>query len=312
MYEPTQREVDRNIEQSMAMFKRAQVGEVPALDPRKPKRVLLALDGSAQDELGVGIVAKLQARLSCEVAVVDGRRGDPAFETDSTTDWSQQLNAEKVAVDDAEVQDMILAAIDSWQADLLVVPCPFGRPFESIGADSTGTVIDVLRARSPVPVIATRAPFDPQGDVFSRLRMVLFSENEAALLTARWAVGLLHPQGELELVLIVEEEFYENVREAMHSIKPDVEISIESLENALTQTHARLHVALHRAAKAQGFRYTLNVRREGETQPLEVQNPAKTPPLLVLAHERGDNASQGHISNHIRRSPNPVLIVHSS
>lgn len=312
MYEPSQRDVDRNLEQSMAMFKRAQVGEVPALEPHKPQRVLLALDGSAQDELGAGVVAKLQERLGCEVAIVDARRGDPAFETDSTTDWSQTLNAETLAIEDAEVQDMILAAIESWQADLLVVPCPFGRPFESIGAVSTGTVIDVLLARSPVPVIATRAPFDPQGDVFSRLRMVLFGENEAALLTARWAVGLLHPSGELELVLIVEEEFYENVREAMQSIKPDVEISIESLENALTQTHARLHVALQRAAKAQGFRYTLSVEREGENPPLEVSNPAKTPPLLVLAHERGDSASQGHISSYIRRSPNPVLVVHAN
>ncbi|QEG34874.1 hypothetical protein [Bythopirellula goksoeyrii] len=310
MFEPTQREVDNTLEQSMAMFQRAEVGEVPALEPRKPGRILLVLDGFAQDELGIGIVDRLRQRLGCQVAILDLGTAKSTSKHISIPDWSEQLDPDSISPDQPEPYEKILAAVSDWQAELALVPCPFGRDFESIGSDSTGTVIDVLLARSPVPVLTTRAPFHPKGDVFSRMRIMLFGENEAAAMAARWSVGLVHPEGSLELVLIVEEEFYENVREAMNSIKPDVKISIESLENALVQTHARLHVALQRSAAKLGFDYSLNVQPPGERKPLRVDDPASTPPLLVLAHERTDSASQGHVSSYIRNSPNPVLIIH--
>ncbi len=310
MFEPTQRQVDTNLEKSMAMFQRAEIGKVPALEPLQPKRVLLVLDGSTQDELGGGIVVRLKQRLDCQVAILDLSPEFTDTAQGTAPQWAQKLAAETLSLEQPEPYERILAAIAEWKAGLVVVPCPLGRDFDSIGADSTGTVIDVLLARSPVPVLATRAPFHPEGDVFSRLRMMLFGENEAAPIAARWAVGLVHPAGSLELVLIVEEEFYENVREAMHSIKPDVQISIESLENALVQTHVRLHVALQRSSTELGFGYALHVHREEERQPLRVDDPASTPPLLVLAHERTDSASQGRVSSYLRNSPNPVLVVH--
>lgn len=288
---------------------RAEVGDVPAVQPARPQRVLLALDGSSQDELSAAIVSRLKERLGCEVGTVNALEA-PAPPSESTAAAiGEKLRATQLAPQPGESTERILAAIDDWKADLLVVPCPFGRDFQEIGSDSTGTVIDLLLARSPVPLIATRAPFDPQGDVFSRLRMVLSGENEAAPAAARWAAGLVHPHGHLELYLVVQEEFYENVREAMHSIDPDAEISLESLENALAKTHARLHVGLQRAASEQAFHYKLVVCSETEAEPLTVADPSSHPPLLVFALERADHASQGHVHDGIRRSPYPVLVV---
>ena len=55
MVKPTQREMDQRVEESINLFKRAQVGEVPAAVPRRPQRILLAIDGSSQDPLAVAM-----------------------------------------------------------------------------------------------------------------------------------------------------------------------------------------------------------------------------------------------------------------
>ena len=123
------------------------------------------------------------------------------------------------------------------------------------------------------------------------------------------ATGLVHPEGRLALMIGVDDESFQIVREAMHTIQPDAEVSIESLENALAQTHARLHAGLQQAATAGGFSYELTIHRESESEPFSVADPASHPPLLVLALERADHASQGHVHDRIRRSPHPLLVV---
>ena len=50
-----------------------------------------------------------------------------------------------------------------------------------------GTVIDVLSARSPVPILVVRKPYEPKGDLFRQVLMILTTENEAASPAAAWA-----------------------------------------------------------------------------------------------------------------------------
>ncbi len=310
MYEPSQRQVDSDLEKSMAMFRRAEVGELAPLEPIQPKHVLLALDGSEQDPLGVQIAKQLRDRLNCAVTVVDGREAalatnDISSEFAKTLD-AQVIDAASLGADDASY-DRILAAIKQSGADLAIAPSPFGRDLSSVGADSTGTVIDVLLARSPVPVIVVRDEFAADKQILSRVRVILSGENRSAPRAAQWAAGLLSTGGTFELMLLVETEFYDNVREALHALHPEEDIKIQSLETALAKIHSRLHAQLQAASDEYNFSYELLVEHEGEDQPFAEDETANY--LVVLAIEAADHASQSHAHDLIRRSPHPVLIV---
>jgi hypothetical protein len=202
----------------------------------------------------------------------------------------------------------ILAAMEHSKCDLLITPCPYGRDLEAVGPDSAGTVIDVLLARSPVPVLVVRKPYEPQGDLFRQIVMILTAENEVAPDAAAWAAGLIAPRGVFHLVLVLEREMYENIHALMQSIAPEMDVSIDSLSHALARNYMRLHRGLQKAAAQGGFEYKLNLQVEGEAGPIAAED-AHRPTLRVLALERSDHVSQGSVQARIRQSLHPVLVV---
>jgi hypothetical protein len=119
---------------------------------------------------------------------------------------------------------------------------------------------------------------------------------------------LISSQGVLRLVLVLEREMYQNVQALMESIAPELDVSATSLSQALAQTHMRLHRGLQKAAAEHGFEYKLKLQVEGEAGSLTVEDERRHP-LIVLALERSDHASEGSVQSRIRLSPNPVLVV---
>lgn len=306
MFEPFERDVERDVEASMSLFQRAHIGEVAAVEPRRPRHVLLVLDGSTQDATSVRFARHLHERLKTQCTVVDAR---PEVADNRLVEQSaKQLGANVVEKQTGESFDQVLAATKDRECDLIILPCPYGRDLESVGPDSVGTVIDVLLTRSPVPLLVVRQPV-PEGDVlFDGLVMALIGENEAAHSAAEWAVGLREATGRLQLLLMLETEFYENVRDVLGAVAPDQQIDSESLGDALVKANVRLHRALQKAADAHGFDYALTLRRQGESSPDPLQ-PAGGRPLIVIPLERGDFASEGYVHDRIRRSHNALLIV---
>ena len=306
MVEPTRRKLDRAVEESMDMFSRARVGTVAAVVPRRPKTVLLALDGSSQDPFGIAIAGQYRERFGCELAVVDAREGDVA--DDLAAQVAQSLGGQAVPKQSDDSFAQILAAVDDSKCDLLIAPCPYGRDLDAVGPDSVGTVIDVLLARSPVPVLVVRKPYEPQGDLFHQIVMILTAENETAPAAAAWAAGLIAPKGVFHLVLIMEREMHENIQALLQSIAPDMDVSIDSLSHALARNYMRLHRGLQKAAAEVGFEYKLKLQVEGEAGPIAAED-ASRPTLRVLALERSDHVSEGTVQARIRQSLHPVLVV---
>jgi hypothetical protein len=306
MVEPTRRNLDRAVEESMDLFSRARVGSVAAVEPRRPEKVLLALDGSSQDSFGIAIAGQLGERFGCELAVVDAREGDVPDDLAPQVAQSLGGQAEPKTSDDNFAQ--ILAAVEHSKCDLLIAPCPYGRDLETVGPDSAGTVIDVLLARSPVPILVTRKPYEPQGDLFHQVVMILTGENEAASDAAAWAAGLIAPGGVFHLMLVLEHETFENIHALMQSIAPEMDVSIESLSHALARNYMRLHRGLQKAATEAGFEYKLSLQVEGEGEPIAAED-APRPTLRVLALEHSDHVSQGSVQARIRQSLHPVLVV---
>lgn len=306
MFEPTQKNVDQDVAKFVKMFQRAQVGEVAPVSPQRPRAVLLVLDGTSQDELAICFARHFLKWAECRVSVVDARENVDSNELAERS--AESLGATALAKNSGDSFQQILDAVGAAKCDLIVVPCPYGRELETVGADSTGTVIDVLLSRSPTPLLIVRKPYVPDGEVFDQVLLVLIGENEAAPFAAAWGVGLVAHSGVIQLVLILEEEFYENVRELMQAIDPDVEITPESLGDALLRTHMRLHRSLQKTAREIGFKYELTVHREGvSTLPYLTSDQGH--PLLVLALERADHSSQGHVHDRIRRSRHSLLVA---
>lgn len=311
MTQPTQRQVDSDLEQSMQLFSRAQVGETTPLEPLRLQRVVVALDGSTQDVAAALLAKQLSTRLNCQLAYVQILTSDDVSPNAESIATLNSISAERIVnkTEAEESYEQILAAVTQAEADLLIVPCPFARDFESVGEDSTGTVIDVLTARLEIPFIAIRRPDAIGRDPTSNVRLILTGENPAAETAARWAVGLVAPEGRIELLLLVEESFYENFRATLEAIQPSAEVTYEDLENALARKHGRLHAALQHTAPEVGFEYELLIRHEGDEQPITPEDPKTHPALMVLAMQRSSRDSQGEVHEFVRRSPHPVFVA---
>ena len=306
MVEPTQREVDQALDRSMKMFERVQLGEVAPIQPRSVERILLALDGSTQDVTATAIAGALAGRFSAEVSVVaacDG--GGQAAEA-----AVRKLGGGAIVptTPDKDSFDEILAAIESSKSDLVLTPCPFGRDFEQIGPDSAGTVVDVLVARSPIPLLVVREPHEVEEVPFRRAALTLVGENEAASDAAGWAATLVAPGGHFGLVLVLEEEFHDNVARLLESMEPPSEPTSAELSAALRKAHVRLHRGLQKSASQAGFDYSLSVKPEDEAREFLHQD-FDSLSLIVVALERPHHVSEGYASHCIRYSRQPVLVV---
>jgi hypothetical protein len=306
MFEPTKREFDDDVQRSIDMFERAKVGDAPAIEPLVPRRLLLALDGSSQDAMGRRIARRLKRRFGCDLDVVDGRQGDAS--STLTEQVAEELNARALPRSAGESFEQILAAIDRSQCDLLIVPSPFERDLATVGTDSTGTVIDVLISRSSVPLLVVRESYEVSEEPFARVFMVLVGENEAAQFAARWATGLVAPGGWLELMLLLETEIYENVRDLIRSLDPAMNVSQEKLADAMQRSRVRLHRALQKAAQQTGFQYSLDLQQGVERSSNETKGGERYP-LTVLALEKSDHLSQGFVHDRIRHSAGALLVV---
>jgi hypothetical protein len=238
--------------------------------------------------------------------VVDGRE---FLESNELADRvADSIGADPAPKAPGESFAQILAAIEQSGCDLLITPCPYGRDLDVVGPDSAGTVIDVLLARSPVPILVVRKPCEPPGGLFRQVNMILASENEAAPATAAWASGLIASQGVFQLVLVLEREMHQNIQALLQSLAPEVDISPDALSHALARNYMRLHRSLQKTAASYGFEYKLTLQLEGDTGSFAVADESPRS-LMALALERTDHASEGGVLSRIRQSPNPVLVV---
>ena len=64
-------DLDREVDDSMRMFQRSQVGESAPITPIRPARVLLVLDGSSQDDTSIRSAAYLRDRFDVETLLLD-------------------------------------------------------------------------------------------------------------------------------------------------------------------------------------------------------------------------------------------------
>ncbi|MEM1226613.1 MAG: universal stress protein [Planctomycetota bacterium] len=297
---------DREVDDSMRLFERSHIGSAVPLTPVRASRILVVLDGSGQDDATVATAQAFRDEFNTESLFLDAR------EQSSEPDYAKKAAA-KVSgsrgIDrpDGEAFEAILAALDCHRMDLVIVPCPFGRAFETVGEDSVGTVMDVLLARCRVPILVTRRADQVFLTARQRVSVLIGSECDVENRAAAWAFGLAGPGAEVSLNLVVENEHFENIRAILDAMRPDEPLSQAKLTEVLIQTHQTLHGAMSKTAESLSMRYHL-LPQAGAIAP---PNPLNDPEiqLLVMPIEVDDRFTQGFVHDRLRRSPHPVLIV---
>lgn len=314
------KDLDREVDDSMRLFERAHVGSTSPITPIRPSRILLVLDGSGQDATSIASTVYLQKTHNTETLILDARErdetdsGDPsgsgnhAGKSEMATKVVAQIsNSRAIERPSGDAFDAILASLKQHQFSLLVLPCPFGRSFETIGQDSAGTVMDVMLSRCPVPILITRRSDQALEQCVKRVCLLSSGECDVETRAAGWAFGVAAPAAEISLNLVVEKEHFENVRAIVEALRPGETFDEAMLSDVLTQTHQTLHSAMNATANQTGMKYHL-IPQAGQTAP---PNPLSDPThqLLVLPLEVDDRFTQGFVQDRIRRSPHPVLVV---
>lgn len=301
-------ELDREVDASMRMFEKSKVGPAPTIAAVKPSRVMLVLDGSPQDETAVDAATQLRERFNTETLILDARDKADGDETDLATDRAPQVSGSRpIKRKEGDSYDAILAAVQDHAVDLLIVPCPFGRSFEQIGADSAGTVMDVLLSRCPRPILLIRRDDQRLGECSNHVSLIVGDQCDAENRAAAWALGLAADSARVTLNLVIEKQQFDNIRSIIEALNPEESFEPEQFSEALAKTHHQLHGAMAKTASSLGLSYRLRPQA-GEVAPPNPLNESSKM-LLVMPLEVDNQFEQGFVHNRIRRSPHPVLVV---
>lgn len=309
MFDPTRDKLDRDFDESMRMFEKALVGPVDPIEPLQPAKVLIAIDGSSQDAAVVEAASLCQKRFTSKILILDGREAGEGEElsNEGIQQGSAIEGAELLSKGEGATYDRIIEAVQKYEPDLVIVPCPFGRDFESIGADSTGTVIDVMLTRCTAPLLIIRRPDQTFSTALNEVSLIVSAECDAESLAAAWALGLAAEGGSISLDVVAEKEQLENLQKVLEVIAPGTEVKPEDLSQALADSHTSLHAGLQKASYDAGISYKL-VPKAAETAPPLLSEESQ-PQLIVMPNEVDDTFVHGFVHDRIRRSPHPVLVV---
>ncbi len=292
----------------MRMFEKSMVGPAAAVTPIEPSRVMLVLDGSPQDEAGVDAASYLRQRFDTETLILDARDKLPGDDSDLAVSRTPDVSGSRpIQRKPGDSYDAILAALDEHAVDLLIVPCPFGRSLESVGPNSTGTVIDVLLTRCPRAMLVIRREDQRLGQCVRQVSMVLADECDVEGRAAAWAFGLADESATVTLNLVIEKEQFENIRSILEALQPGASLQPEQFSEALTKAHKSLHGSMAKTASARGVSYNLRPIAGEVAPPNPLSQSSKM--LLVIPLEVDDRFEQGFVQDRIRRSPHPVLVV---
>lgn len=169
--------MDHELQRQMAAFEAALIEQPVVLEPVQPKRVLVARDGSNQDDTAMALARAIVARTGGELGEWHGPPSDLAHES-------------------------ILAACEA--ADLLVVPCPFGADYSKVGADSLSTTLDVILARGRTPVLCVRGAVEDVDELLDHPLVALDVARARKVEATAFALGLCRSGGEVALLDVID------------------------------------------------------------------------------------------------------------
>lgn len=272
-----------NFQEDVGLFEAATHGASLELPSPQLQVIQLALDGSNQDatarRLAEGVAQRLGARVHEQVGSRD-------------------------AAD-------ILADLRSRQAGLLVVPVPFGRDFEILGAASLGSVIDMLLLESPCPILCVRDELsdDQVQQVLERVLLPVAVGEPPAIQALAWGFHLLTPQSELELLAIADVELLTEARQLVDQQVGEDAFDAEHVTRAILRETGGLVAAAQRQSSLQNTPVHVTTRT-GRFVPQVLEQVGDSPQLVIREMKQDHGAPSFHRSvDLLLASRGPVLLT---
>jgi len=275
-------ETASNFLEDMGMFEAATHAPATALPVVDASTVLLALDGSNQDEPARFLAGALAAALGASVV-------------------------EKAGLESAS----IVNAVREARAQLLVLPVPFGADIGSLREESLGDVVDRLLLAAGIPILAVRQPLGEArlGAAIRRIVVPVFPGEARTGLALAWACRLLRAGGDLHAVEIADREVLAEANLLREPALGTDSTTQASIERVMTRQFASLIAAVQRTASEGGFGAHV-VQSSGRFVAETLAAIGDSPGLIVITGSHDRRSTTFHrCADLILGSAYPVLVV---
>lgn len=219
-------ELPANLQEDLGLFEAAARAQPVELSLPSVLSVLVAPDGSNQDDTARAMARSLGRRFSAAV------HEEPGLES------AQQ----------------ILDVCRHRSADVIVVPVPFGQDMGELAGASLGSVFDMLLIGSPAPLLCVR---EPQSEahverLLSHTLVPLMMDDPSHQRLVEWGALLAGSGGDLELLELVESEAVAAARIVDRPAEP-ADVQAAAVGRALSAKFGGLIAATQRLATAEAF-----------------------------------------------------------
>ncbi len=271
-----------DFQEDLGMFEAATKSTAVDLPEVALGAVLLATDGSNQDATARSVALKLAAAVGAK------------FGEDSGLKTVADLQAAKKA----------------HNADMLVLPVPFGSDIGDLREESLGEVIDRMLALD-LPILAIRQPLEEGavGDVFEHVIVPLTPDNPRSIVALAWGCKILNGSGTLTIVEIANAELKAEAEELREDAESPSANAAARVTRVLTRYFGGSISAVQRKAAECGISINVEIAT-GRFVESTLAQLDDEPGLVIIAgttDRRSDSFHQE--ADAILASRYPVLIV---
>ncbi len=277
--------------------------------------ILVAIDGSNQSDMTIGIAAELARRMSATVHVAYVYAGAPDAGRDAALDEhvTRLTDAGVNAVlaprqqPDKPPYTQISQLARSVKADLLIVPAPYLEDFAELGSDSVGVNLDKLMTQSR-PLLVVREPREEPADSLKPLLLALSVHVQDNPLAAAWALRILGDSGTIDIVAVVDDRVLEAAA-GLIGEHDAADLDLDHLAGLDRPETAGLIAAMQRAAQQRGVGCRVIVR-QGDLVSRVIELAEGEQRLIVTGCDTDPGSSSYRsVQALIRRAKDPVLVV---
>lgn len=307
---------DKDMRESLEAFEAAAASRIVDLAPPPLDSILVAFDGSNQDDLVAALAREVSqaqvSRIYCMYAY------EGAEDQQLTSYLAERAGA--LAGEDSEAApqvqvvlsnhakrsfEQILAARQETGASLVVLCAPYLDDFAVLGHASVGSNLDMLAARARVPLLVAREPGHDAAQCFRNILLPVGAVHNCDVEATRWALRLVGEGGNIRFLVIINTELVETARHLGEAFVRVDEIDESTLAGLDRPETAGLIAALQKTAWERKIGCHVMVR-VGEPADL-VQELTENGDHLVVTACQGPSSGRGQAL--VRGSRNPVLLV---
>jgi hypothetical protein len=307
-----------DLNDSLGAFESALSSSKVAIQITDPevRTLLLALDGTSQDETCVALAGEVASHLGASVVVTAATKDELTDELREIVERAVQrltstfgLSAEAAFVEARTPARRILELGAERGAHLLVASAPYLYEYEGFGDESLSGPIDCLLAESEVPLLLVREPLDSVKECLTRMLIPMTVHSAGLGVAAGFAFKLAEKHGHVDLFAVADQQALEDADAVLGEATSTEKRSPEALLRAeQTQIGGMVSALQHRGVES-GVQVHVDVVVARSLKP--VLDRAHTAPCVVcMPLPRDRTSSAFHRAHDIALgSRYPVLLT---